>query len=69
MSESEPLVSIIVPCLARTAEDERLLDETLASVDAQTRRSYEVLVIDDGSPRDLERIVRTHPQTRLIRQG
>jgi len=68
MTDSEPLVSIVVPCFARTAEDERLLDETLATVDAQTRRSYEVLVVDDGSPRDVERIVRAHPQTRLIRQ-
>jgi glycosyltransferase involved in cell wall biosynthesis len=68
MSEREALVSIVVPCFARTARDERLLDETLGTVDAQTRSEYEVIVVDDGSPRDIEETVRSHPQTRLIRQ-
>jgi len=68
VTDNEPLVSIIVPCLARTARDEALLEEALTTVDAQTCRAYEVIVVDDGSPRDLAETVAAHPQTRLIRQ-
>ena len=68
MTDREPLVSIVIPCFARTAEDERLLDEALGTVDSQTCRAYEVVVVDDGSPRDLESTVRAHARTRLIRQ-
>jgi glycosyltransferase involved in cell wall biosynthesis len=63
-----PLVSIIVPCYVRTAHDERLLDETLATVRAQTRQDYELILVDDGSPRP----VRERPgegRVRLLRQA
>jgi hypothetical protein len=63
-----PLVSIIVPCLVRNATEARLLDETLGTVDAQTCQNYETIVVDDGSPWDIEPTVRSHARTSLLRQ-
>lgn len=48
-----PTVSIVIPCYNSGAE----LPETLASLDAQTCRDFEVIVVDDGS---------TDPQTRAV---
>ena len=41
-----PLVSVVIP----TYRHERYIEETLASVFAQTFRDFEVIVINDGSP-------------------
>lgn len=46
----QPTVSVIIPAY-QTAD---LIGETLASVAAQTRTDYEVVIIDDGSTDDLE---------------
>jgi len=45
-THSAPAVSVIVP----TYRHEGFIDETLASVFAQTFRDFEVIVVNDGSP-------------------
>lgn len=44
--EQEPLVSIIIPVY----KVEKVLDECVASVAAQTYANLEILLVDDGSP-------------------
>jgi glycosyltransferase involved in cell wall biosynthesis len=66
---SEPLVSIIIPVFAGDAQQLALLDETLATVDAQTYNRYEAIVVDDGSPVEVAPVVARHPQTRTVRRG
>jgi glycosyltransferase involved in cell wall biosynthesis len=64
-----PLVSIIVPFFGTSTSQAVLLDETLASVDAQTCSHYEVIVVDDGSSVDVSDVVAAHERTRLHRQA
>jgi glycosyltransferase involved in cell wall biosynthesis len=45
-----------------------MLDETLGSVSAQTCDDYETIVVDDGSPIEIERVVARHRRCRLIRR-
>jgi glycosyltransferase involved in cell wall biosynthesis len=63
-----PLVSVIIPAY----NAERYLGFTLASVQAQTYRNLEILVVDDGSKdstvRIIEETARTDNRIRLIRQ-
>ena len=68
MRSAEPLVSIVVPCYLATAKQAELLDETLDTVDGQTCRDYEIIVVDDGSPLDVEAVCRRHPATVTLRQ-
>jgi len=49
-----PLVTIILPTFNRA----RFLPEAFASIDAQTFRDWELIVIDDGSTDDTEAVVR-----------
>jgi len=49
-AQSRPLVSVIIPHFSRPA----LLARALRSVDAQTYRPLEVIVVDDASPLDPE---------------
>ena len=65
---STPLVSIIIPAFLATPEQAALLDETLSTVDTQTVRDYEVIVVDDGSPVPAGPVVERHPQARTIRR-
>lgn len=51
-----------------TRRQAELLDETLATVGAQTFRDFECIVVDDGSPVDVGAIAAAHPQTITIRQ-
>lgn len=64
----EDLVSVIVPAYNAG----KYVRETLASVLAQTYRTLEVVVVDDGSSDDTARIVEavmaSDPRVRLIRQ-
>lgn len=46
MQSSSPLISVVIP----TYRHEQYIEETLASVFAQTFRDFEVIVINDGSP-------------------
>ena len=64
---SEPLVSVLLPCRnGRTT-----LDETLASIRAQTLKSYEVIAVDDhsddGSYELLATAAARDPRFRLLR--
>jgi len=50
------LVTCIVPCF----DGERYLDETIASIVAQTHRPIEVIVVDDGSTDGSAAVVRSY---------
>jgi GT2 family glycosyltransferase len=63
-----PLISVIIPCFVATERQAELLEETLATVSAQTGPDYEVIVVDDGSPVDVARIASKHRGTMTIRQ-
>jgi glycosyltransferase involved in cell wall biosynthesis len=62
------LVSVVVPAYNAAAT----LDETLCSVRAQTHRTLEIIVVDDGSSDETPTIVERHaaedPRLRLLRQ-
>ncbi|MBP6944828.1 glycosyltransferase [Patescibacteria group bacterium] len=55
VEDAFPLVSVIIPVYNRV----HLLDATLASLARQTYRYFEVIVIDDGSEEDVEKMI--HP--------
>jgi len=63
-----PLVTIVLPCFVTSDAALRRLDETLASIDAQSCGDAEVMVVDDGSPVDVARLVARHPRTFTVRQ-
>jgi glycosyltransferase involved in cell wall biosynthesis len=65
----EPLVSIVIPVFAGDARQLALLDETLATVDAQTYSHYEAIVVDDGSPVEVPPVVARHPRTKTVRRA
>ena len=64
-----PMVSVIIPTYNRAA----LLKETLESVFVQTYTDYEVIVIDDGSTDNTEKMVSAllpvHTQLRYLKQA
>lgn len=64
MSSPEPLVSVIVPTYNRA----KLLSRTLDALHAQTFRSYEILVVDDGSTDDTPGVVSRYGGVRYFRQ-
>src|SRR5260370_18914565 len=55
LTESSPLVSVIVPAYRAAT----YIAETLDSILAQSFTSYEIIVVNDGSPdtEDLERVL------------
>src|SRR5437868_12767968 len=55
MSEA-PLVSIIIPCYNQA----EFLSEAIDSALAQTYRPIEVLVVNDGSPDETEKVARSY---------
>jgi hypothetical protein len=69
VNRRSPLVSIVVPCFIRCERDAEFLHETLASIDAQTFREYEVLVVDDGSLHEFGGVVENHARTTMVRQA
>ncbi len=48
---------MIIPVYCATIEQEAFLREALASVAAQTHRDFEVILVDDVSPRDIRPLV------------
>ena len=67
-SSADPLVSIVIPAYITSRHQAELLDETLHTVQAQTYRQYEVIVVDDGSTFDVSIVTSKHRAT-VIRQG
>lgn len=57
-STNTPLVSVIVP--AYNAED--YFDECLASIEGQTYRNIEIIVVDDGSTDSTLQLAQTHSE-------
>ena len=51
-----PLVSVVIPF----HDSERFLDESIASVIAQTHRTWELILVDDGSRDSSRTIAREH---------
>lgn len=64
-SETQPLVSVIVPVL----DAERFLGDALASIEAQTYAPLEIIVVDGPSTDGTERIARSFPRVRYFRQS
>ena len=62
-----PAVSVVVPTRDRPSQ----LDACLAAIEAQTARSYEVVVVDDGSvdAAAVSAVVARAPHARLVRGG
>jgi glycosyltransferase involved in cell wall biosynthesis len=63
---TQPRVSIIVPC----HNGGRFLDGLLASLDAQTFRDFETVIVDDGSTDavTLEKLAALPPAIRVVQQ-
>jgi len=58
------IVSVIIPCYKQA----EFLKETIDSVLMQTYPHFEILVIDDGSPDNIEPIVSQYPQVKFLQQ-
>jgi glycosyltransferase involved in cell wall biosynthesis len=60
-----PLVSVVIPCY----DQARYLEESVASVVAQTYANWELLIVDDGSPDDTRevamRLIALYPEHRI----
>ena len=65
MTDSHPLVSVIIPVY----NGERFLSAALDSVFAQDYRPIEVIVVDDGSTDRTAEIARGYPEARHIYQA
>jgi glycosyltransferase involved in cell wall biosynthesis len=63
-SKDPPLVSIIIPCYKQG----RFLGEAIESVFNQTYPSYEIIVVNDGSPDETSQVALRYGGVRLIRQ-
>lgn len=64
-----PAVSIIIPCFIATRRQADLLEETLATVEQQSFRDYEVVIVDDGSPVEVRPTARQLPRMQVVRQS
>lgn len=64
MGRWDALVSVVIPCYNQA----RFLDESIASVMAQTHRHFEIVVVDDGSTDHIAQVLQRHPDVRSIRQ-
>jgi len=71
-SVGDPLVSVIIPVYCASEEQEEFLREALESVANQTFRGFEVIIIDDASPRDISPVLSSvgHlPDLKVIRNA
>ena len=68
MADEIPLVSVIIPCYNAT----RFIPETLDSLRAQTFRSFEIILVNDGCPdtENLERALEPYrDEIRYLKSG
>jgi glycosyltransferase involved in cell wall biosynthesis len=65
---AHPLVSIVIPAYVTTPHHAALLTETLDTVAAQSCQDFEIVIVDDGSPLAVDRIVGGRPRTTVLRQ-
>lgn len=64
--ESNPVVSVVIPAY----NDARFIGQALRSVLAQTYRSLDIVVVDDGSTDETAEIARSfEPRVRVFRQA
>src|SRR4051794_14294000 len=66
---AHPLVSIVIPAYVTTPHQAALLNETLDTVAGQTCQDFETIIVDDGSPLAVDRIVGGRPGTTVLRQA
>jgi glycosyltransferase involved in cell wall biosynthesis len=66
---AHPLVSIVIPAYVTTPHQAALLNETLDTVAGQTCQDFETIIVDDGSPLAVDRIVGGQPGTTVLRQA
>lgn len=62
-----PRISVVIPVYCHTDEHEQFLAEALRSVAGQTFRDFEVIIVDDSSPRDITPIVESAPDLPRVR--
>jgi glycosyltransferase involved in cell wall biosynthesis len=65
VSESNKVVSVIIPCFKQA----HFLKEAIDSVMVQSYPYYEVVVVDDGSPDNVEAVTSQYPNVKLVRQA
>lgn len=65
----KPLISVIIPCYRQA----RFLSECVASLQAQSYENWEAIIVDDGSPDDIDRVgshlVEADNRVSLVRQA
>jgi glycosyltransferase involved in cell wall biosynthesis len=64
------LITVVIPVYCHTADHQVFLTEALESVAAQTFRDFEVVLVDDASPIDIESLVQSAEgltQVRILR--
>lgn len=62
--QTSPLVSVVIPCYNHA----HFLVEAIDSVMKQTYRSFEIIIVDDGSTDDTSKIASGYTDPRLIHQ-
>jgi glycosyltransferase involved in cell wall biosynthesis len=58
------LVSVVIPCYKQAM----YLGKAIESVQAQTYKRYEIIVINDGSPDNPDEVVKQYPDVRYLHQ-
>lgn len=70
MSKKQPLISVVIPTYKRSGK----LERAILSVEKQTYKNVEIIVVDDNAEfqdcrKTVEEIVKNHPKVRLIQNN